>query len=206
MLTTMKGFTINSKGSFTVEASIVFSVVFLLMAAIVYVFIIMYQYTFVQSITNEAANVGAYYYVNPAGINYNYKSNSNLYWRIVDTESDNKKSILNSSIEKKLDQSIINPPRYVQIDTSYKSLIKQLNISIEEQYPLPIDNLFTVFGISPTLSLRAEAITPLDDNAEFIRNMDTVIDIKNCILNSDNKWIGKDSKVNEVIGKLLKKK
>jgi len=194
-----------SKGSFTVEASIVFSIVFLLVAALVYVFIIMYQYAVLQSIASEAANAGAYYYVNQYGADYTSESNSNLYWRIVDNDSANKKSELNSYIGRKLEKSILNSTRYVDNNISYKLLLKQLDISIEEQYPLPIGNLFMVFGISPTLNFKAETISPLDDNAEFIRNLDIVIDIKNCLLNSDNKWIGKDSRVNDVIDKLLKK-
>lgn len=191
-----------SKGSFTVEASIVFSVVFLLVAALVYVFIIMYQYAFLQSVANQAANAGAYYYVNQYDVDY--ISKSNLYWRIFDTESDEKKSKINSFIAKKLDLSILKSTRNIDNDTTYKFLLEHLDISIEDQYSLPIGNLFSVFGIPKTLNLKAEAISPLDDNAEFVRNLDTVIDIKNCLINSDNKWIGKGSKVNDVIDKILK--
>ena len=194
-----------AKGSFTVEASIIFSVVFLLVATLVYLFIIMYQYAFLQSVADQAANVGAYYYVNHYGTEYTSKSDFNLYWRIVDTDSEDKKSQLNIYINKRLEQSILDTNSYSDNNTSYKFLLKQLDINIQEQYPLPIGNLFKIFGISPTLNLKAEAVSPLDDNAEFVRNLDMVIDIKNCILNSDNKWVGKDSKVNEVLDKLLKK-
>jgi hypothetical protein len=205
MRASIKKIYVNSKGSFTVEASIIFSIVFLLIATLVYLFIIMYQYCFLQSVANQAANVGAYHYVNQYGTDYTSKSNFNLYWRIIDTSSVDKKNMLNSFISKRLDQSFLNSTRYSNNTTSYKFLLKQLDISIEDQYPLPIGNLFKIFGISPTLHLKAEATSPLDDNAEFVRNLDIVIDIKNCILNSDNKWIGKDSKVNDILDKLLKK-
>ncbi|MHB8062059.1 MAG: TadE/TadG family type IV pilus assembly protein [Ruminiclostridium sp.] len=205
MPATNKKLCMTSKGSFTIEASIIFSVVFLLVAALVYLFIIMYQYAFLQSIASQAANVGSYNYVNQYGAEYTSKSNFNLYWRIIDTDSVNKKSTLNSYIDKRLDQSFLDSARYSDNVTSYKFLLQQLNISIEERYPIPIGNLFKLFGISPTLNLKAETASPLDDNAEFIRNLDIVIDIKNCILNSDNKWIGEDSKVNDILDKLLKK-
>ncbi len=205
MLETNKKLYKPAKGSFTVEASIIFSVVFLLVAALVYLFIIMYQYALIQSVADQAANVGAYHYVNQYGTEYTSKSDFNLYWRIIDTDSEGKKSKLNSYIGKKLDKSILDSTNYSDNSTSYKFLLKQLDISIQEQYPLPIGSLFRIFGVSPTLNLKAEATSPLDDNAEFVRNLDIVIDIKNCILNSDNKWIGKDSKVNDVLDKLLKK-
>lgn len=204
VVATIKKPNMTSKGSFTVEASIVFSVVFLLIATMVYVFIFMYQYAFLQSVANQTANAGAYYYVNQYGADYIFKSQSNLYWRAFDTESVEKKSKINSYIIKKLDFSILKSTKNADNDTSYKFLLKHLNINIEDQYPLPIGNLFKVFGISTTLSLKAESISPLDDNAEFVRNLDMVIDIKNCLINSDNKWIGKDSKVNDVIDKLIK--
>ena len=167
----------------------------------------MYQYAFLQSVADQAANVGAYHYVNQHGDSYTLNSNSNfnLYWRILNTDLENKKIKVNSFISKSLDQSILDSTRSYDNNISYKFLLKQLNISIEEQYPLPIGNLFEIFGISPTLNLKAEAISPLDDNTEFVRNLDIVIDIKNCILNSDNKWVGKESKVNDVLDKLLKK-
>lgn len=195
---------LTSKGSFTVEASILFSVIFLLVAALVYILIMIYQYAFLQSVASQAANAGANYYVNQYEDGYS-KSNSNLYWRIFDTHSEVKTNKINGYISKKLDQSIFTTKRDINNYTSYKFLLKQLYIRIEDNYPLPIGNLFKIFGIPSTINLRAEVNSPLDDNAEFVRNLDIVIDIKNCILNSDNKWIGEGTKVNEIIDKLLKK-
>ena len=82
--------------------------------------------------------------------------------------------------------------------------MNQLNIRIETQYPLPIGNMFEKIGLPSTLKMRAEANSNIYDNAEFVRNLDIVTDIKKCISNSDNKWIGKDSKVNDILEKLLK--
>jgi hypothetical protein len=197
----------DSRGSFTVEAIIIFSVIFLLLAAMVYAFIIMYQYTFLQSVVNQTANTAAIYYVNEYGkTGEDYiKLNTNLYWRFLDKEADSKKNNINNYISNCLDRSILHSTKSIYNDTSYKFLIKQINISVEDKYPLPIGNMFKIFGISSTLNLKAQTNSPLDDNAEFIRNLDIVIDVKNCISNSDNKWIGEGTKVNEIIDKLFKK-
>lgn len=194
----------NRKGSFTVEAAIVFSVVFILITALVYLFIIMYQYAFLQSVVDQAANVGGCYYCNQYGDDYNSKLNSNLYWRTFDKEASYKKAQLNNYISESLKKIIIDSNIYFDNSTSYKFLLKQVNVNIEAQYPLLIGNMFKIFGIPTTIDIKAQSNSPMCDNAEFVRNMDLVIDIKNCISNSDNKWIGKGSKVNDVLDKLIK--
>lgn len=195
----------NSKGSFTVEAAIVFSVVFLLTAALVYIFIILYQYTTVQSIADEVCTYGAYYYVSQAGENYGLVRNSNLNWRLYDKKTEDKINKLNDYINKKTEESLFHSKNYVNIYVDNKFLLKQLNVSISEQYHIPAGDLFNIFGIPSSVSLKAGANSPLDDKAEFIRNQDTVADIINCIRNSDNKWIGKDSTVDGVLDKILRK-
>ncbi len=194
----------NKRGSFTVEVAIVFSVVFMLVAALVYIFMIMYQYAFLQSSANKASNVGEYYYSNKYGTECNSKINSDLYWRMFDTKASNKKKLLNKYIFQSLEKSIVDVDGYSDNSISYKFLLKQLNIRIETQYPLPIGNMFEMFGLPSTIKMRAEANSNIHDNAEFVRKLDIITDIKKCISNSDNKWIGKESKVNDVLEKLLK--
>lgn len=195
----------NKKGSFTVEASIVFSLVFLLMVVLVYCFIIMYQCIVLQSVASEASNRGASYYVKQFKSYSQWPSGTNLYWRILDSDTAVKMGNIEAYTLSGLEPSIINAEKTVKTDTSYSLLIKQLKVGIEERYLLPAGNLFTVFGISPELVLKTETSVPLEDNAEFVRNLDMVIDIKNCLVNSDNKWIGAGSGINEVIDKLIKK-
>ncbi|AEY65755.1 TadE family protein [Clostridium sp. BNL1100] len=195
----------NTKGSFTVEASLVFSVVFLMVAAFVYIFVIMYQYVYVQSIADEAATKGAYYYVNQTGENYCSNKMNELYWRIYDKNKSKKLSGISNYVNKLLGKSILPTENNISVNTNNKILMKNLKIEIQEKYPLPVGNMFDIFGLSPVLSLKAVSNSPLDDNAEFIRNMDIVKDIYNCIQNSDNKWIGEDSQLEDILEKLLKK-
>lgn len=192
----------NKKGSFTAEASIIFSVTFLLIALLVYVFIIMYQHTYLQSTVNQVANVGGYYYSNKYGT---AESDSNLYWRTLDYQSQNKKNQLNRFTSRKLDKSIIKSSIFLDNSMAQRFLLRQLNIEIQSQHRLPIGSMLEIFGLSPTITVRAEANSNICDNAEFVRNLDLIIDIKKCISQSDNKWVGKDTEVNEVLDKLLKK-
>lgn len=205
MSTNIKKLMINTKGSFTVEASIIFSVVFLLIAALVYFLIIMYQYSFLQSVANQAASAGAYDYVNKYYTGTTAKSENSMYLKIADPLSKDKKDEINSYISNKLDEAILASADFYDNFISEKYMLKQLDISIKEQYPLPVENLFQIFGVPAIINLKAEAHAPLDRNADFVRNLDTVADIKRCITNSDNKWVGKDSNINNILDKLLKK-
>lgn len=193
------------KGSFTVEASIIFSAAFILICTLVYVFIIMYQYSALQSTANKAANTGAYYYANPYGSGYIYPGGHNLYWRLLDENSGDKKSRIRDYTLESPEPQIMPSHKNIEVDTSFTFLLRQLKVDIEEQYRLPAGKLLEAFGISPGLKIKAGAVSPVDDNAEFVRNLDMIADIRNCIANSDNKWIGGGSMVGDVIDKLLKK-
>lgn len=200
-----KLYLINAKGSFTVEASIFFSLVFLLLVVLVYAFIIMYQYITLQSVANEAANRGSAYYVKQFVEENKWPRKDNPYWRIFDSNSTEKKAKIESYSINALKPSIVNTDKFSKADTSYNILTKEFRLELQEKYPLPAGELLTVFGISPKLVLKAQASCPMEDNAEFIRNLDMVMDIKNCLINSDNKWIGDGSKVSEIVEKLIRK-
>ncbi|WP_024833967.1 TadE/TadG family type IV pilus assembly protein [Ruminiclostridium josui] len=195
----------NTKGSITVETSLIFSVVFLMLAAFVYIFVIMYKYVEVQSVADEAAVKGARYYVNQTEENYcSYKLNE-LYWRIYDSNKNKKVSDISAYVTKILDKSIFPTENKVSVNIYNKILMKKLKIEVHEKYPLPVGNMFDIFGLSPVLNIKAMSNSPLDENAEFIRNMDIVKDIYNCVQNRDTKWIGEDSQIEDIIEKLLKK-
>lgn len=166
----------------------------------------MYQYTTLQSVANEAANRGAAYYVKQFEDGNKWPREKNPYWRIFDSNDLEKKTKIESYSLRELEPSIVIAEKSASADTSNNILIKEFRFGLEEKYPLPVGELLNVFGISPKLVLKAEASCPMEDNAEFIRNLDMVIDIKNCLINSDNKWIGGGSKVSEVVDKLIKKK
>ncbi|ACL74889.1 TadE family protein [Ruminiclostridium cellulolyticum] len=195
----------NNKGSFTVEASLVFSVVFLMVTAFVYLFVIMYQYVNMQSVANEAATKGAYFYVNQTGNNYGSNKLDEMYWRIYDTNNNKKASGIIDYANKLLNKSLFPAENNISVNTYNKILIKNLKIEIVDKYTIPVSNMFDIFGLSPVLSLKVVTNSPLDDNAEFIRNMDIVTDIHNCIKNSDTKWTGEGSKLENILEKLLKK-
>ncbi len=191
------------RGSFTVEASIIFSLVFLITVLLVYVFIIMYQYIVLQGVTSETSNRGAYFYVNQSDLRNNNLIKSDLYWRIFDSKAQSKTDSIKSYASESLEPAIITTTKEVNVNTSFSYLIKHIKVTIIEHYPIPIGGMLTVFGISPSLQLQAQTSSPLEDNAEFVRNLDMIMDIKNCLVNSDNKWIGSGSKVNEVLDKLI---
>ncbi len=195
----------NKRGSFTVEAAIIFSLVFLLIVVLVYLFIVMYQYINLQSVASETANRGSAYYVKQFDDYSYWPKEENPYWRFIDTKSQDKKSKLQAFAIENLFPAVFPSKITVNINNKRNYLSSQLVVCINDNYKLPAGSLLERFGFTKTLELSSQISSPLEDNAEFIRNLDMVIDIKNCLLNSDNKWIGNNSKLSEVIDKIIKK-
>lgn len=193
----------NVKASFTLEASLIFSVFFLLLTALVYVFILLYQHADLQSVTSQTANRGAQYYVKQLASKGKWPANGGLYWRILDGEGEVKSRHIEEEALKNSQFSIIDSEACVKISTSYIYLLRQLKVEYEKRYSLPVGDLLNIFGIPSKLVMRTSVICPLEDNAEFIRNMDMIADIKNCLVNKDNKWIGSGEKINESIENLV---
>ena len=157
----------------------------------------MYQYAAAQSLADEAAELGSIYWTSQ-------DINDSLYWRIYDNNYENKCSYIKKYIENKLKKSILSADIEARVFTENKFLQKNLCIEIDQKYPFPVGKLLSVFGLKPTFTMRTTATSCLNDNPEFIRNMDMVADIGSCLLNSDNKWIGEGTKANEIIDKLIK--
>ncbi|OPX46277.1 hypothetical protein CLHUN_00930 [Ruminiclostridium hungatei] len=194
----------NMRASFTLEASLIFSLVFLLSAALVYIFILMYQHAALQSVTCQAANRGAQYYVKQFDSSNKWSDEAGLYWRIFDGEGDIKRNHIAEHALNMSNPSIIKSEADATISISYIYLMKQLKVEHEKKYLLPVGDLLDIFGIPSKLSLLSVVTCPLEDNAEFIRNMDMIADIKNCLVNNDNKWIGSSKKMDEAIDNLVK--
>ena len=70
---------------------------------------------------------------------------------------------------------------------------------------MPGGKLFEVFGIRAEMRFSSELSCPVADYAEFVRNLDMVIDIKKYLLKDDNKWFGGSSSVSQAVDTLLKK-
>jgi|GEM_PF-2274365 len=194
----------NMRAGFTLEASLIFSLVFLLSTALVYIFILMYQHAALQSATCLAANKGAQYYVKQFDFSNKWPDEAGLYWRIFDGEGDIKRKHIAEHALNMSNPSIMKAEADAAVSTSYIYLMRQLKVEHERKYLLPVGDLLDIFGMPSKLGLLSVVTCPLEDNAEFIRNMDMIADIKNCLVNNDNKWIGSGKKMNEAIDNLVK--
>ena len=192
------------RGSITVEAILTFSTVFIVFIILVYCVLIMYEYAALQSAASEACQQGAYIWVS-SQTQENYVSNSdNLYWRISDSQSDEKAIFLKKLSNQKYKYNVIAKLQSNEVEIKTELLQKKLHLKMTSKYQLPLSKLFGRYGLDPILTINAYSVCSLDDNAEFIRNMDMVTDIGNSLLNSDNRWIGEGTKANEIINKLIR--
>ena len=202
VIKTMRIIKPSSRGSMTVEAILTFSTVFMVFIILVYCGLIMYEYAALQSAASEACQQGAYIWVHAQTQDAN--SSRGLYWRIYDSQSDTKAMILKNLAGKKYKYGVIAKLEITEIGIKTELLQKKLYLKMKSTYQLPLSKLFGSYGLDPILTITAHSICGLDDNAEFIRNMDLVTDIGNSLLNSDNRWIGEGTKANEIINKLIR--
>ena len=192
------------RGSITVEAILTFSTVFIVFIILVYCVLIMYEYAALQSAASEACQQGAYIWVS-SQTQETYVSNSdNLYWRILDSQSDEKATFIEKLSNQKYKYNVIAKLQSNEVEIKTELLQKKLHLKMTSKYRLPLSKLFGRYGLDPILTINAYSVCSLDDNAEFIRNMDMVTDIGNSLLNSDNRWIGEGTKANEIINKLIR--
>ncbi len=96
--------TLKNQGSFTIEAAILFPIIFLCLISVIYLSVIMYQQVYMQIIVNSAARYGFYSTVNVEEEIYSYveeRLREFVAIKVVETriDVDVKKHILSQSIK-----------------------------------------------------------------------------------------------------------
>lgn len=194
----------NNSGSMTVEASLVFPVIFLAIVTIIYICILLYQQAYLKSLANHAAERGAACWSNISKMeissdNYRIETgrledseellNTSLYWRITKAYEEEKiknlktyiihklkkNNILESQISKEsTDRDGIND----RIDIWLKDYIvyKELNVKIKDSYRIPLGNILRVFGLDGKYNIEIHSRAVIDDPIEFIRSTDFIVD------------------------------
>lgn len=210
----------NKKGSFTIEATIIFSILFLVIISILYMCLMLYQQvylqTFVDRLAFRAANNWShpskdmmFGFVEPDGLNSN-----SLYWRIYETDSSTTHKIQNV---KKFGEyeygrhSLLFGNSNIEFDVKVKKELlvhHRIVVSAKTTVTNPVGKLLLALGMGEVLEFSATSDAMVNEPAEFIRNVDFAIDT---VREIDNRFFeGKGSenfvdKINETMSKFLSK-
>lgn len=173
----------NERGSFTVEAALVFSVVIVCLALLCVAFMLLYHQVLLNKAASSIAQKAALMWVN--------SDQEELYYRIVDDSllqnktyrvvlgkesSTNEKT--GSLVDKKLveitevarvelDRFIINPPETtIVINYSNNIFLRELSVELTQKVKTPFSTIML------TAQERAEIVEPV----EYIRNIDLIFE------------------------------
>ena len=200
----LKKFT-NNTGSMTVEASLIFPIIFLTMVALIYICIFLYQNAYLKSLTNHVAERGAASWGNTSKMKIGTDScrletgelkgarellNRDLYWRITGAGKDDKieklkgyalhrlkeNNILESEISRLDFNDIKNNKDKINIWVKDYIVYKEVNVVIKDSYDIPIGKSLKVFGLGDKYNVQAHGRAVINDPMEFIRNVDFIGD------------------------------
>jgi uncharacterized protein (UPF0333 family) len=193
----MRGFYKNHRGSFTIEASLIFPVIFLITVAILFFSIFIYQKVTLHFLATETAEKIAFVWDNSyRDINtgeFEIGQKDPLYWR---TFNDNKADLLDMMMEKerasmeidqngnvvlsdnnklnnlKLEKAAELIPRGISGKISYQNLLveRTIQVELETTFSNPILSLFYKNEI-----ISAKATAKVAEPTQFIRNVDFIL-------------------------------
>lgn len=193
----MRGFYNNHRGSFTIEASLIFPVIFLITVAILFFSIFIYQKVTLHFLATETAEKIAFVWdnsyrdINTGEVETGQKDP--LYWR---TFNDNKVDLLDMMMEKerasmeidqngnvvlsdnnklnnlKLEKAAELIPRGISGKISYQNLLveRTIQVELETTFSNPILSLFYKNEI-----ISAKATAKIAEPTQFIRNVDFIL-------------------------------
>ncbi|HEY9062470.1 MAG TPA: hypothetical protein VIO64_18515 [Pseudobacteroides sp.] len=188
----------------TVEASLIIPAVIVSLIVLVYICFMLYEQSYIKALANTASERGAATWANPSKdmymefIDKRNLAGTSLYWRVGEffTKGDKQKKYdkVNAFVLKSISKnSFFTKDRSdkgketltlkytdsrmsVKCDLEDYVIYKKLKVSIEEEYSLPISNMFRAFGIDVKFKISASSESVVDDPVEFVRNTDFVMD------------------------------
>ena len=171
------------KGNITVEAAIIYPIVFLVLAALFFFMIGLFRQVYVQYVADLAAERGSQYMQQSAvDMDTGYLDQKNisktpLYFG---KDSNASKNTITSFIASKLQNHILTKGWVSTIDVSFNDYIiyKELNVKVNMSYPTRISMVDTLLGSKTEgFVVKSNAKAVISDPAEFIRNVDMTGDL-----------------------------
>jgi len=174
----------SNRGSMTIEAAILFSLIFFCIMATIYAGMLLYQQAYLQTLVNRTAHMGALTWHSPQSDMYigqrssSDLNNKDLYWRIIDVSKDDKRTkVLNYiNFPIKAYDLLNTEPEEITASIENNILYSKLIVRASQTYYLPMGKLLRFLGLDEALTLRAEGTAIIKEPAEFIRTTDFVVD------------------------------
>ncbi|MGI6777003.1 MAG: TadE family protein [Acetivibrionales bacterium] len=184
-----------TKGSISVEASIIIPVIILTVTAVVYMAVFWFSHSGVRAVAGKAAERGAESWhcisstITTGKRNIHSMGREKLYWRLYDSDKELKlKKVEEYALDEFYRYSIIKPLN-VSIDAEVREYViyKKIFVTIECTYRVPAAGLLKIFGFKDTYMIKAQGEAVVNDQPEFLRNTDFIVDLEREL---ENKYPG----------------
>lgn len=210
----LKIFTKKDKGMFTVEATLIFPIIFFCTIILIFIGILLYQQVTLQSLASQAASRGAVMYATRTSDMENGTrkledfADSDPYRYIWDTQLAKAQKTINSYVSSRTNSnSVIDGDdvsgTHAVIENYF--ITKKVRVTTSVDYNKnPASGIFAMFGAKDLFSIKTGAVATVSDPVEFIRNTDMCVDVLTSI-EGVQKALTKLSEVNGKVTELLGK-
>lgn len=180
----------ESDGYITVEAAMVFSVLFFSLIFILFMGMVLYQEVNLQGLAVQASERGSVIYSSrvsdmAAGTKTLEDFLIRDPYRNVPFMDNGKKSDYTSVINTYINQNlgnrdvisgeVHNSGNYVAIEDYL--IEKRVKVTIESGYRLPVDSIASMFGQEGPFEVHTAAVSAVVDSPDFVRNVDLAMDV-----------------------------
>lgn len=175
----------NNKGNITVEAAIIFPVIFFCIIAVMFAGIFLYQKVLLQSLANRSVERGAATWnnhhreISSGRFDVDKLADGGLYWRIIDFNKGKKEENLNNYIKDRMNTySILKGTHQIaKIDLKNYIVYRKLFVTVEGRYKNPAASIMKIFGYDEYITVSVTTQSIINDPVEFVRNTDFIMNL-----------------------------
>ena len=186
-----EGLMSNNRGSMAIEASLVVPVIILFIVSVMYIGLLLFQQAHMQACADDAAERGAAVWddkeknIEIGKVGIQDLGADGLYRRLIFDKEPRIDKVMGYLQSKSAGYDLLpGGSKAMKVELKNYPVYKKLIVRIEGMYRLPLGNLLQIFGFSRDYVVKAESQAVVEDPAEFIRNVDFLMDLEKEVENN----------------------
>lgn len=169
----------SSRGSFTIEATIVISTILIALCAVMFAFMIMYQNVVIIYAASYGAQQGARAWVN-TGVSIDGQTrdySSELYSDVAEIFGGGKTSVkkekIENAVKEKMKMSVFSTESAtIKVDFKNYVVYRKVIVDINQKIPIPFSGIVKYFNNGEAFAIKAKMEATVTEPTDYIRNID----------------------------------
>lgn len=165
----------RSRGSFSIEATIVMSALLIIIVTIYYAFMAMYQYAIITYAASYGAEQGATAWVNGGDGLEGASYDDGIYYRLGELGGGDGQKIesIKRAVEDKIKGGVLSTDgTVVDVDFENTLLQRKIVVNVKQNVNIPFAAILNYFTDSEEFTINTKATAVIAEPAEYIRNID----------------------------------